>query len=99
MKHAFEISKLAEFDLESIWLFTLENWSLTQADNYYQLIISEIHSICENPEIGKPIEEIKKEHRIRKIKSHIIVYKIKKNKIWIDRILHKRMDIELKLID
>lgn len=99
MKRAFEISKLAELDLESIWLFTLENWSLTQADKYYHLIISEIHSICENPELGKSIEEIKKEHRIRKIKSHIIVYKINKNKIWIDRILHKRMDIELQLID
>ena len=99
MRHAFEISKLAELDLESIWLYTMQNWSLTQADKYYNMIISEIYSICDNPEIGKAIEELKKEHRVQKIESHLIIYKIKKDKIWIDRILHKRMDIESRLIE
>jgi len=29
----------------------------------------------------------------------MIVYKVKNNKIWIDRVLHKRMDFETKLIE
>lgn len=99
MRYDFEISQLAELDLENIWLYTLQNWSHKQADKYYRLIISEIYSICDNPEIGKAIEELKMEHRVRKIESHIIIYKIKRDKIWIDRILHQRMDIESRLIE
>ena len=99
MRYAYKISKLAEIDLENIWLYTLQNWSLKQANKYYSLIIAEIQIICKNPEIGKAIEEINTEHRIRKIESHFIVYKIKQDKILIDRILHKRMDIESRLIE
>ncbi len=98
MSYVYEISKLAETDLENIWLYTLENWSLPQANKYYSLIIAEIQSICHNLKIGKTIEEIKTEHRIRKVQTHLIVYQIKQDKIWVDRILHKRMDIESKLI-
>jgi plasmid stabilization system protein ParE len=32
----------ALFDLEDIWLYTLNTWSLTQADRYHSLIIKEI---------------------------------------------------------
>lgn len=99
MNYVYEISKLAETDLENIWLYTLENWSLKQANKYYSLIITEIQSICQNPKIGKAIEEIKTEHSFRKVQSHLIVYQIKQDKIWVDRILHKRMDIGSNLIE
>ncbi len=73
MNYVYEISKLTETDLESTWLYTLENWSLKQANQYYSLIITEIRSIFQNPKIGKAFEEIKTEYRIRKVQSHLIV--------------------------
>lgn len=97
MNLTYEISKLAKRDLEDIWLYTFENWSLSQADKYYKLIVKEIDKICRDPEIGFPIDYVKLGHRILPIKSHIIVYKIQDNKIWIDRILHKNMDLEARL--
>ena len=36
-----KISKEAEKDLEKIWLYTFETWSLEQADYYYDLLIDE----------------------------------------------------------
>ena len=36
------ISKEALKDIDTIWLYTLEKWSLEQADRYYNLIIDEI---------------------------------------------------------
>ena len=97
MKHTYEISHLAHSDLENIWRYTYEEWSLSQANRYYDSLICEFLEICKYPEIGREIREIKQGHRIRLIQSHMIVYKIEKEKIWIDRILHQEMDIESQL--
>lgn len=97
MNLTYEISNLAQRDLEDIWLYTFENWSLSQADKYYKSIIKEIDKICRDPEIGFPIDYVKLGHRTIPIKSHIIVYKIQSNKIWIDRIFYKNMDLEARL--
>jgi len=94
MKLNYELSKLALTDIDNIWLYTIENWSKTQANKYYKDIFAEIVTICNNPEIGKSMKEIKPNHRIQMVKSHLIVFKVLKDKIYIDRILHKRMDIE-----
>lgn len=94
MKLNNELSKLAISDIDNIWLYTIENWSKTQANKYYQNLFTEIVTISENPEIGKSIKEIKPNHRMQLVKSHLIIYKVLEDKIYIDRILHKRMDIE-----
>jgi len=97
MKFNFEISKLALEDLNDIWGFSAEQWSKQQANNYYNEIIKVIRDICNNSEIGKPIDYIKEGHRTISVKSHMIVYKINENIIYIDRILHQKMDIEKHL--
>ena len=94
MKLSFEISKLALADLENIWEYTVEQWSIEQANKYYNDIFSAIMYLCENPDSGKPVDEIKIGHRRLNVKSHMILYKIKKETILIDRVLHQRMDIE-----
>ena len=40
------------------------------------------------------MDEIKKGHRRDIYKSHMIIYKINHDNIYIDRILHTKMDIE-----
>lgn len=93
MKYNFQLSKLAIQDLEYIFKFTLEFWSLSQAEEYHKLINLEFKSICQNPLSGKSIDEIKDNHRCKIIKSHYIIYKEIDQTIYIDRILHQRMDI------
>lgn len=97
MKLAYELSKLALADLDSIWQYTAEQWTLEQANKYYQQIFEVIDDICFHPESGKSIEEIKEHHRSKLVKSHMIIYKIERHKIIIDRILHQQMDIENNL--
>jgi len=97
MKLSYELSKLAIRDLDKIWLFTFENWSKTQANKYFNEIVKVIEQICSHPQMGKSISYIKPNHRIKNIKSHIIIYKIEKDLIQVDRILHKKMDIEAQL--
>lgn len=94
------ISKKAAEDIENIWLYTLENWSIEQADRYYNLIMDEIEWLAENFESGKSMEFLRKGYRASKVKSHIIFYrKSKANIVEIIRVLHQSMDVENRLND
>ena len=56
----YKISKQAEIDLENIWLYTFEEWSIEQADRYYNLIFDEIEYIVVNFEIARDFGNIRK---------------------------------------
>ena len=45
MINKYRINETAFTDLEKIWLYTLNKWSLKQADRYYNQIINEIEVI------------------------------------------------------
>jgi toxin ParE1/3/4 len=95
----FVITKKAVSDIEEIWLYTVEKWSVEQADRYYNLIFEEINFICKNRDGGKSMEHIRKGYCASKVKSHLIFYRIINDTIEIVRILHERMDIENRLND
>jgi len=93
----FEITEKAGSDLENIWLYTFQNWSLEQADRYYELIINEILFLSEHPFAGTIADHILNGYRVSKIKSHLIFYKYDpEGFIIVVRILHSSMDVENK---
>ncbi|MDR6968675.1 toxin ParE1/3/4 [Flavobacterium arsenatis] len=95
---AYKISEKAIEDINSIWIYTAENWSKTQADRYYNLIFDEIEFIADNFESGKDFDAVRKGYRYSKVKSHLIFYKKSQGgMIEIIRVLHERMDIESRL--
>lgn len=93
------LSNEAENDLENIWFYTFQTWSIRQADSYLNIIVSQIQHIANNPKVGKDYGKIRKGYFRSKIKSHYIFYKIdKRNKVVkVVRILHERMDIETRI--
>lgn len=94
------ISEKAKQDIENIWLYTYENWSLEQADRYYNQILDEIEFVAKNFESGKPVDHIKKGYRASLVKSHIIFYKKSiSNIVEIIRVLHQKMDIENRIYE
>jgi toxin ParE1/3/4 len=92
----YKISKEAGNDLGKIWLYTFENWSIEQADRYFNLLMNEIQYLSQNSLSGKDYNNIRKGYFCSKVKSHLIFYKVnsKKDEIEIIRILHQRMDID-----
>ena len=63
MNMKYELSKLALDDIDLIWEYTTLNWSMDQAEKYYNEILGAINMICINPNIGKSINEVKENHR------------------------------------
>lgn len=99
-KKPYIITKKAISDIAEIWLYTLEKWSLEQADRYYNLIFDEIGYVCKSTNAGKSMEHIRKGYRVTKVKSHLIFYRVSnENIIEVIRVLHERMDIENRLND
>jgi len=95
----YKISQEASRDIENIWLYTIEKWSIEQANRYFNLIMDEIEYLAEDPKSGKDYCKVRKGYFRSRIKSHFIFYKInrKNEEIEIIRILHQRMDIETRL--
>lgn len=96
---SYKISVQASEDIENIWLYTVENWSVEQADRYVNLIFDEIEYLAKNPNAGRDCNHIRKNYRCSRVKSHLIFYRPadKQHHIEIIRILHQRMDIENRL--
>ena len=94
------ISEKALEDINNIWIYTAENWSVEQADRYYNLIIDEIEYIVDNLDMALDFGKNRKSYRYSKVKSHLIFFKKDKaNKMEVVRILHERMDVENRLAE
>lgn len=92
------ISKKVLEDIDAIWVYTAENWSVEQANRYYNLIFDEIEYIAQNFMMAKDFGLIRKAYRYSKVKSHLVFFKKNKlNEIEVIRVLHEKMDIESRL--
>jgi toxin ParE1/3/4 len=69
------ISEKALDDLNNVWIYTAENWSVVQANRYYNLIMYEIEFVSENFETTKDFGSIRKDYKYSKVKSHLIFFK------------------------
>jgi toxin ParE1/3/4 len=64
-----------------------------------RLVFDEIEFIAANPITGQEFDDVRKNYRYSKVKSHLIFYKHKKGEDGIEviRILHERMDLENRI--
>lgn len=94
----FKFTNNAVKDLSDIWNYTVEIWSESQADKYYNLILNVCSAIAKKPKTGKVYEEIYPNLKGKKASKHIIFYRIMEDQsVEITRILHERMDLKYKL--
>lgn len=94
----FKFSKIALNDLIKIWDYTVEEWSLNQAEKYFNLIQASCQDLANNPQLGKSYDIVLKGILGYKCGEHVIFYEeTSKNEIVIRRVLHGMMDFKNKL--
>jgi len=82
-------------DLIDIWDYTVEEWSESQAQKYYNLILHSCADIAESPKLGKSYDIVSLDVLGYKCGQHIIFFhEVSKNEIVIDRVLHGMMDLK-----
>ncbi len=94
-----KVSRAAADDLEGIWLYTVEHWSVEQADRYLGLILDAFDLILHDPKAGKDHKNVREGYLAMKAGSHLVFYKRNEAErtIEIIRVLHGRMDPESRL--
>lgn len=96
----YYLTNQAVDDLSSIWNYTFEEWSESQADKYYQELIDSFQGIAENPKIGRNYAGIRSGLYGLKVNRHIIFFRVMdETKVEITRILHERMDLRNRIKD
>ncbi len=90
-------SALAELDLLEIWLYTAEEWNLSQADSYLAQLGNTLKNLIDYPELGKDRSELRKGYRSLLINHHLAFYRLIGDEIQIMRVLHESVDLEKHL--
>ena len=93
------LSRKAIADLDGIWDYTVETWSEEQAVVYYRQIYTTIQGLNNLPVfLEKTYDVIKTGLMGYKVGHHIVFYKKHKDgSIWVNRILHEKMDYQRHL--
>ena len=93
MTTKYRLRSLAQDDLESIWLYTFEQWGVTQADTYLKALTQRFDWLAENATMGKPRNDVKQGYYCFPEGTHLIFYTLTGNQVEIIGIPHRRMDI------
>jgi len=96
MIQTYKLLPEAEKDLENIWLYTVSEWGIEQANSYVEKIDNAFRILVKNPYLAPEYVEFKPSVRIHHHKKHLIIYLIKQTHILIVRVLHESMDIGAK---
>ena len=94
---SYYLTNTAVEDLENIWNYTLDEWSESQADKYYQGLVDCFQDLAANPVLGKDYEGIATGLLGFRFNKHLVFYRvIDPDLIEITRILHGRMDLKVR---
>src|ERR1700682_3257497 len=85
----------ADRDLVAIWQFAAEEWLPEMADRH----LREVDHVCERllnqPELGRQRQDLLPGMRSFLIRPHVVFYKLAPTGIYIVRVLHQRLDLEV----
>jgi len=83
----YRLSPKAISDLESIWRYRAQTWSVEQADRYIDSLSSLFDVLVSHPELARERTEFNPPVRIHPHQKHLIIYTIATDHISIIRIL------------
>lgn len=88
----YRLTPAAQNDLEDIWLFTAQQWSMAQADRYTDILEDTFDRLLFMPEMARERTEFDPPVRIHPSAEHLIIYQIKGDHLVILRILGAGQD-------
>lgn len=93
---SYALSPLAEIDLEKIWLYTFQNWSLGQADSYHRDLVAAFNGLASGTKRGRDVD-VRPDYLKCPAGSHMIYFRDTGDQIEVIRVLHQRQDADLNL--
>ena len=95
MVKPYRLAPLAEADLEEIWLYTLKNWSMEQADSYHHSLVAAVEGLAAGTKQGNPTVLPGLQKYL--CGSHVVYFIDYADHLDVIRVLHQRQDTERHL--
>jgi toxin ParE1/3/4 len=90
----YELSTLAASDIENIYEYTIGHFALDQARSYLTGLFEMCRVLAQTPKMGRAAQDLAPNLRRFEYRSHIVFNTPKDEGVFIDRVLHERMDID-----
>lgn len=88
----YRLTPRALSDLDHIWFYTFETWSVTQADSYIDALTGCFEKLAAMPEMARERAEFMPPVRIHPYQSHLVIYGIEEDGVSIVRVLGGHQD-------
>ena len=89
---AYRLTPAARDDLEDIWLYTAQQWSMAQADRYMDILEDTFERLLFMPDMARERSEFDPPVRIHPNAAHLIIYRIEGDHLAILRVLGAAQD-------
>lgn len=93
----FKLTEQADSDVAAIYLYSLEEFGLDQAEDYAASLDRAYERIAEFPKLGRLCPELQPDLRRHEVLQHVIYYREVDLDVLIVRILHRQMDADIHL--
>ncbi len=88
----YRLTPRALADLDEIWRYSAETWSIAQADCYIDALARMFETIAAMPTLARERREFTPPVRIHVHESHLIIYTVADDHVVILRLLGGRQD-------
>ncbi|MGF6231219.1 toxin ParE1/3/4 [Inquilinus ginsengisoli] len=88
----YRLSPIALADLDDIWRYSAETWSVAQADRYLDELVRVFEMIAAMPTLAREHREFDPPVRIHVYRSHLVIYTHTGDHVAILRLLGGRQD-------
>ena len=88
----WQLTASAADDLDAIFDYTVERWSLAQAERYLADLRNAFDLLAEFPALARERTEFSPPARFYTVASHLVVYRTAEPGIQIVRVLHARQN-------
>jgi len=88
----YRLAPAAERDLEVIWAYTVQQWSVEQAHRYIDILTVAFADLAQSPKTAQACDHIRPGYRCSRVERHRVYFRITEYGIAIIRVLHDRMD-------
>ena len=93
----YTLSQKASKDLANIFQYTYKNFAMNQAESYLSELEECFIMLSTKPDLAKKVEDIRRDYFRYLFRKHAVYFKVRKNDIFIVRVLHQQMKYELHL--